>query len=200
MDTSSIDIKGCPSQTSSPTPDESWGVDDLGRHAQSIDRAISDGEQSLTPHYWNLGLTLGLARCQFGYRQWGKFLSDLNIDPTRASKARAIHETFASAEQVSTLSVKEAYQQRKRKRRSSTRPTDKKVAAASASESALAVIDPPANLVQFFVELCRMVELYQFKAESATAEEAAVYLSALDTAAGELAKLRAVLSRKAAPN
>jgi hypothetical protein len=189
---SAVEANYCPSQSSLPTPDATWGVDDLGRYAQRQDRTITEGEQLLTPCYWNLGHALELARRQFNYRQWGKFLSDLKVDATRASKARAIHRTFPTAEHVSDLSVKEAYQRRERKKRRRLRAKYSEFPAVSAS-------DPAPDLVQFFVQICRDAELRQLDAESATAEKAALYLIALDEANGELAKLRAILTRKAAP-
>lgn len=204
MNSTPIDADLCPSQSFTPSPDESWGVDDLRVYAQNLDCEISQGERLLTPCYWNLGLALELARRQFSYRQWGKFLAGLKIDPTRASKARAIHRSFASADLVADISVKEAYQRRNRTKRFRIRPADSKSKASVADPSLGAVdpkpsaVDPVTIPVQFFVDICRNAELCQFKAESVTAEDAAIYLTALDDAIGELSKLRTLLSRKAA--
>ena len=110
------DAKSCdPQLFMDGEPDSKWGLDDLGGYAQSQHRAIADGEQTLAPCYWRLGLALNLARRQLSRRQWGRFLQERNIDKTRASKARAIHRTFPTENVVEGLSVQEAYRRRERK-------------------------------------------------------------------------------------
>ena len=165
-----------------------------------LDSAITKDELLLTPRYWQLGQVLELARRQFTHRQWGTFLASLAIDPTRASKARAIHGTFGSVEEVADLSVKEAYQRRQRKRPRAPRPVSRSAASAPAVNLAHFDAEPQINLVQCFVEICRNAELCRFVAESVAAEDAAACLTALDEAMSELAKLHAFLSRQAISN
>jgi hypothetical protein len=197
MESSQVTADICPSQSFGPAPDASWGVDDLGRYAQNVNLAITDGERLLTPSYWSLGLALELARRQFSYRQWGKFLTSLSVDPTRASKARAIHRTFANVEEVTDLSVKEAYQRRKRDKRPRVSSTAREFIAASAAQPTVSADEPAFNPVQFCIEICQKAELCQVVAESATPEDAADFLTAIDEAIGELAKLRTALGLKA---
>lgn len=102
-------------------PHEGWPLDQLNQYARAESSAITQSEQSVTAHYWQLGLALSLARRHFSHGQWGKFLEELGVDKTRASKACAIHRTFKQQELVEGLSVQEAYQRRERKPSTKTR-------------------------------------------------------------------------------
>lgn len=180
----SADADYCPSHIFATSPDANWGLEELGQYAQDIDRAITDGERSLTPCYRKLGLALELARRQVSYRQWGKFLAHLKVDPTRASKARAIYRTFPSPTDVSRLSVKEAFRRRKR---------HKPCQAQSQENPTASPVGPAQDLVQFFVNICRNAERGQLEMESVSAEKAGLFLTALDAAIAELGKLRSLL-------
>ncbi len=96
-------------------PNSQWGAEDLGRYAANQHKQIVKGEKSLTAIYWLLGLALQLARPSFTHGQWLGFLKKWEIDTTRASRARAIHQTFGTTEATAGLSVKQAYAQRRRK-------------------------------------------------------------------------------------
>ncbi len=96
-------------------PSSEWGLDQLSVYAQLQHRQIVDGEKSLAPSYWRLGHALTLAKKDLNRGQWSQYLKDLGIDKTRASKARAIFQAFDKVEDVATLTVDDAYAQRKRK-------------------------------------------------------------------------------------
>jgi len=96
-------------------PTNEWGLDELSLYAQIQHHQIIDGEKSLTPSYWRLGQALVLAKEAFNHGQWARYLTDLGIDKTRASKARAIYRTFDNEENVAGLTVEEAYTKRQRK-------------------------------------------------------------------------------------
>lgn len=96
-------------------PNSEWGLDELNTYAQMQYRQILDGEKLLAPAYWRLGHTLVLDKKAFKHGKWSQHLKDLGIDKTRASKARAIFQAFDKVEDVATLTVDEAYAQRKRK-------------------------------------------------------------------------------------
>ena len=96
-------------------PSHSWGVEQLGQYCQIQHEAIVSGEKELTPVYWRLGLALELARKHFNQGQWGPYLASLNIEKTRACKARTIFRTFPTAEQTAGMSVEEAYGKGRRK-------------------------------------------------------------------------------------
>ena len=109
------DEKSCgPQHLVSGEPSSEWAVDELGRYAQMQHQQIADGEKLLTASYWRLGHALELAKMSFNHGQWTKYLDELKIDPTRASKARAIYRTFGEEEEVAGLTVEEAYDQRER--------------------------------------------------------------------------------------
>jgi len=171
------------SQLFASHPDPTWGVDCLGEYARQQDQAIVNGEQALTAYYWRLGLALELARKQFSHSQWGRYLSSLGIDKTRASRARAIQRTFEAEEQVAELSVKEAYSRRKRQPRKSP-------ILRSASRAPVAERHEEVDLVNFLVGVCHQVESCLSQAESASAEQANCYLSVLEEALRELNGLR----------
>ena len=115
-------------------PSHSWGVDELGQYCQIQHETIISGEKELTPVYWRLGLALNLARKHFCRGQWGPYLASLNIEKTRACKARTIFRTFPTAEQTAGMSVEEAYGKRKRRQK---RQRSKLSSDAMSTESAL---------------------------------------------------------------
>lgn len=171
------DPKSCDPQLFLQPPDPGWGVDDLARYARAQEQAIVEGDRSLTACYWRLGRALELARKQFAHRQWGRFLADLGIDKSRASKARAIHGTFESETAVAELTVQEAYRRRPRKPR-----TAAKCAAA-----------PPADhLLEFLLGVCKQADFYSDEARCAASERAAKALGAIEATIAELDKLRAL--------
>jgi hypothetical protein len=103
-------------------PSNEWGLEELGLYAQMQYDHILAGEKLLTPAYWRLGHALVLAKKAFRHGKWTQYLKDLGIDKTRASKARSIHRTFDSPEDVAKLTVEEAYA--KRQRSQSAEPED----------------------------------------------------------------------------
>ena len=103
-------------------PSNEWGLEELSTYAQMQYRQILDGEKLLAPAYWRLGHALILAKEAFRHGKWSQHLKDLGIDKTRASRARAIYRTFDKDEDVSGLTVEQAYA--KRRRRQSTKPEE----------------------------------------------------------------------------
>ncbi len=87
----------------------------LGEQARVIHDRIATSEQSLTRDYWELGQTLELAKKDLNHGQWNQFLTDYGIDKTRAARARAIRRTFSSPDKVEDLTLKQAYEARRRK-------------------------------------------------------------------------------------
>ncbi len=60
-----------------------------------------------------------LAKKSLNHGHWKQYLKKLGIDKTRASKARAIYNAFPELEQVTGLTVEEAYGQRSGKQQGS---------------------------------------------------------------------------------
>jgi hypothetical protein len=85
--------------------------------------------------YHGLGQVLELARKQVNRGQWEIFLSTYGTNRVRACRARTIFRTFPSAEEVSGLTVEEAYETRQ-KRQVHRRTTKAEEPAAEASDSA----------------------------------------------------------------
>jgi hypothetical protein len=98
----------------SEQPASAWTPDKLGEHARVIHDRIATSEQSLTGDYWLLGQTLDQAKKYFNHGQWSRFLTDYGIDKTRASRARSIRRTFSSPDDVKDLTLKQAYEARRR--------------------------------------------------------------------------------------
>lgn len=171
----SLASKSCDPQLLQQPPDPGWGVEDLGRYARAQEQAIASGDRALTTCYWRLGRALELARKQFAHRQWGRFLADLGIDKSRASKARAIHGTFESETQVAELTVQEAYRRRPHKPRASA-----KRAAAS----------PADNLMAFLLGICKQTDFYAEEAVDAGPERAVQVITTIEESIAELEKLR----------
>lgn len=121
--------KGCdPQLFDSDTPSEEWEIDRLGGFAATEYRAIVAEEITLAPRYWRLGLALNLARKLVPHGHWMKFLKSYEIDKTRASKARAIHRTFACEQDLNGLTVEKAYARRERHGGGCTSETEDAVA------------------------------------------------------------------------
>ena len=93
---------GSPQLLPGNEPNNEWLPEQLGTYAQTQYQQIVDGETHLTRPYWRLGHALEIAKKSFGHGQWEQYLKSLGIDPTRASKARAIYRTFANEDDVAT--------------------------------------------------------------------------------------------------
>lgn len=185
-----IDAKSCdPQLFMDGEPDRKWGLDDLGGYAQSQHQAIVDREQTLATHYWRLGLALNLARRQLSRRQWGKFLQERNIDKTRASKARAIHRTFPTENEVEELSVQEAYRRRERKVKQQT-------ADESAVEKSV-IEDPKDDLLEFLHNVHSRADFFMDDAAFAEPSDTDMLLAVLSEAITGLEKLRDLVGRQA---
>lgn len=96
-------------------PDHTWDLERLGVFARAKQEAILQGERSLTPLYWSLGMTLEIARKQIGRGAWGRQLEEWGISKAMACRARAIFRTFSSPEDLAELTVEEAFSQRQRR-------------------------------------------------------------------------------------
>lgn len=174
---SSQTAKSCEPQLLQQPPDSTWGVNDLGHYARAQEQAIAAGEKSLTACYWRLGLALNLARKHFAHRQWGRYLGELGIEKTRASKARAIHGAFEAEDEVAALTVQEAYRRRQSKPRAAT--AEKRVT-------------PPAefDLVEFLLGVCKQADGCADQVAYLELEQAQQILTTLDETIAELDKLR----------
>ena len=112
---------GSPQLLPGSEPNNEWLPEQLGIYAQAQYQQIVDNETYLSLPYWRLGHALEIAKKSFGHGQWEQYLKSLGIDPTRASKARAIYRTFACENDVAHLTVEAAYA-RRRKRQSAAPP------------------------------------------------------------------------------
>jgi hypothetical protein len=175
--------KGCgPQRFDSEIPSDEWNIDRLGEFAATEHGAIVADETTLAPRYWRLGLALDLARKQIRHGKWLHFLELHAIDKTRASKARAIHRTFASEKDLDGLSVEEAYARRER---SGGRRTNE-------SEDAVQ------KLETHLQALSDCVEKVASEVQGNYREAVAGLLSDLDHAIRDLERLRQVLQSKVA--
>ena len=127
---------GSPQLLPGNEPNNEWLPEQLGTYAQNQYQQIVDGETHLTRPYWRLGHALEIAKKSFGHGQWEQYLKSLGIDPTRASKARAIYRTFACEDDVAHLTVEAAYA-RRRKRQRSAPPATRKAANSKKSANVL---------------------------------------------------------------
>ena len=132
-------------------PTANWNVDDLGEYARFQHEGIVDGEKTLAPLYWSLGLSLRLAKRHFNYGQWSQYLAKWGISKARAARANAIYRTFADQGDVMGLSVEEAYDRRQRTQRSRIEETENETNRVTAPsdplqdwlQDAASIADPP---------------------------------------------------------
>ena len=90
-------------------PGQDWSLDELSNYARIQHCEILDGEKSQVQIYWRLGAALVLAKKAFKHGKWSQHLKELGIERTRASRARAIYQTFPEVEDTAGLTVAEAY-------------------------------------------------------------------------------------------
>ena len=133
------------------------------------------------------GTALDIAKKSFGHGQWLQYLQSLGIDPTRASKARAIHRTFPKEEDIACLTVEEAYT-RRRRQRSAAAPA---AGAAKPKKSIQSLRTSVGKLAQ------RTGTLIQ-EAAFATPGEATILIPAVRKAIRELETLLGFLQQQAA--
>ncbi len=163
-------------------PQDDWGTDRLGTYARAQHEAIEHDERSLTLHYWRLGLALNLARRHFSHGKWAKFLAKQGVNTTCSSKARAIHRTFKTEDDVAGLSVQEAYARRERTPPKSSHKRRKK--------------QSPTGLIEWLGDISKYAESFLDEAMCANAAEAKPLLSAIDMAIDDLSNLRNCVSKR----
>lgn len=108
--------KSCVTQLSE-LPSLDWDLTRIESYAADLSRKIDEVERPLAQEHWRLGSSLTMLKQKGKFRrgEFSALLKRLGIDKTRASKARAIFRTFATAEKLDGLTVEAAYQRRERK-------------------------------------------------------------------------------------
>ena len=129
-----------------------------------------------------MGAALSYARRHFAHGQWQKYLEQLGIEKTRASKARAIFRTFSREEKLNGISVDEAYRHRKRKQ--STNSHEKK----SRSKNS-----PLPGMEDFLRDVCEKFVAFQDESKGLSPESARNLLPAVNAVVGELLQLGKLL-------
>lgn len=178
---------GEPQLLPSSEPNNEWFPEQLSTYAQTQYQQILDGETHLTRPYWRLGHALSIAKQSFGHGQWEQYLKSLGIDPTRASKARAIYRTFANENDVEHLTVEEAYARRKKR---STAPPAAAPNAANAKKS-------PQALRKSISKIADRTGAVVHDAAFAAADEATILIPAVRKAIRELQALLEILEQQA---
>jgi hypothetical protein len=171
-------------------PNNEWGLDQLSVYAQLQYRQIIDGETGLARCYWRLGHVLILAKNAFGHGQWTRYLHELRIDKTRATRARAIRRTFADEEQVAQLTVEDAYAQRERKRSA-------KAGSEEPSEEKTPVPKDVQGLRRSVSRIAKQAGTVIHDAAFAEREEAVILIPAVRKAIRELQQLLQFLEQQA---
>lgn len=169
-------------------PNNEWLPEQLGTYAQAQYQQIVDGETHLTRPYWRLGHALQIAKKSFGHGQWERYLQSLGIDPTRASKARAIYRTFPSEDDVAHLTVEAAYAQRRRRQPAEPLKTSEETDAKKKAQRLRMSVSRIANRAGTVVH----------DAAFATPEEASILIPAVRKAIRELETLLRYLEQQAA--
>ena len=178
MTTDTAAAKGCgPQPFPAGNPTAKWTPQQIESYAQEKHNAIALSEAPLASLYWHLGLALTLARAKFKHGKWGQYLLSLGIDKTRASKAQAIHKASRTEEEVSSLSVAEAYARRKRKK-------------AQRPKAGPAVMTDKAELREFFKTIRIDAERYYDVAAFLEPPEAPEFLKEIEETIQKLEEIR----------
>lgn len=162
-------------------PTAEWLPEELGAYAQAQHQAILDDERQLAVKYWRLGLALNLLRKNFDHGQWERLLHALNIEKSKASRARAIGRTFGKEEDLEGLTVTQAYDKRIRKQRESRSNGIQHTVAS-------------APLGRFLEHVAQTAERFIDDAGFAEKAEATVLLPSVNAAIGKLECIRDLLA------
>lgn len=162
-------------------PTIEWTPEELSAYAQAQHHGIMDDELKLSVKYWRLGLALNLLRKNFDRGQWERLLGEMNIEKTKASRARAIARTFEREEDVAGLTVKQAYEKRVRKQRKPASYEDKRAVG-------------PDRLGRFLDHVVKTAELFIDDAGFAEEAQATILLPAVDEAISKLEHIRGLLA------
>jgi hypothetical protein len=123
MTTNGAEARCCePQHFPEGNPTKKWTLEELESYAKAKHQEIVAHEKPLARQYWQLGLTLHLARAKFKHGTWGKHLKSLGIEKTRASKAQAIYKAIPKEDDTADLSVEAAYARRRRKTTPPSKP------------------------------------------------------------------------------
>jgi hypothetical protein len=98
--------------TDSPAP--SLSIEQMGDYMRAQLNAIGGYYKKVARHIYYLGEALVLAREQFkeeGRRDWGEYLDKIGISPATATRARQLYDWVESPEDLSDMTVTEAYRQ-----------------------------------------------------------------------------------------
>ena len=174
-------VKCCTTQhLDAEEPSSEWDVDRLGSLAAKLNKSASEQETCLAIIYWQLGQTLSLARCNFNHGQWNKFLSERDIEKSRASRAVAIFRHFPQKEDVNHLTVKHAYAARKRMQKQETTARREEGARDEKPPTPVESSRPSRTLKAHLSEIIAMSPQFFQEVESATQAEAADLLCAIE--------------------
>jgi len=153
-------------------------------YAQAQHQAILDEERELAVKCWRLGRALQLLRRSFNHGQWEQLLTQLDIEKTKASRARAIARTFEKEDALAGLTVKQAYDKRPRKlRKPAPEPSEPK--------------QETGRLGQFLDHVTRTADLFVDEAGFAEEAEAMSLLPAIEAAMQKLEQIRVLLRQQA---
>ena len=168
-------------------PNNEWAPEELHAYAQSQHQAILDDERMLAVKYWRLGVALNLLRKSFDHGQWERQLAELNIEKTKASRARAIAKTYGSENDLVGLTVKQAYDGRIRKQRKQ-------------SQDAAKNDGEHHKLVRFLKNATKTIDDFMDYAGFAEASEAAPLLPAVEQTIRTLQQVHDLLRKQAWPD
>jgi len=166
------------------TPTAEWTIEELTIYAQAQRDAIYEDERRGAVAYWRLGQALNMLRKNFHHGHWEKLLNDLQLEKSKASRARAIAKTFAEEREVVRLTVKEAYEKR-------TRPQRRAPKTSGEPNRALK------RLRQFLAHVAKKADFYLDEAAFADVTSASETLPAVAAAIEKLRTLHTYLSKQA---
>jgi hypothetical protein len=185
MDHESPPDESCtPQHFTTRCPTNEWLPEQLCTYAQAQHQAILDDERHLAVKYWRLGRALDLLRRSFNHGQWAQLLTQLDIEKTKASRARAIARTFEKEDELAGLTVKQAYDKRPRKLRKPAPEQSKPK-------------QETGKLGRFLDHVTKTADLFVDEAGFAEEAEAMALLPAIEAAMQKLEQIRVLLRQQA---
>jgi hypothetical protein len=165
-------------------PTAEWFPEQIMAYAQVQYQVILDAERALAVNYWRLGKAMEALRKTFGHGHWEQFLKTSNLDKSKVFRARAIARTFGQEDDLTGLTVQQAYNHRMRKHREST------VSAAVDTTAGVA------RFTQFLEHVGRLTESFVDAAGFDTAGEAATLLPMVEQVLGQFQMIRNLLLKQ----
>ncbi len=104
--------KSCTLQHLTTGPNGEWNAEELAAYVYAVNLGIREDDEKLALRYWRLGVALSLLQNLVNHGQWEQLLANLQIEKTRAFRARKIARKFKKESHLAGLTLSKALENR----------------------------------------------------------------------------------------